>query len=198
MLKTKTKVATTKMMVFGVGDLYLGILLEEIQKVIDLPKIHKGGNPCLGITQVNDREIVALDLHQTIYGTSPSRDKGYFIITQSTDVLYGLTSANLPTMAEVPVADLRPVPAAYRDRDTLRIANQMVQVTLDKIKTSTVFLLDPNCLADLVQQFDQNALQAEYKTLMSLDCPVDALKLPVPTIADPWLVEPLQADSQEQ
>jgi chemotaxis signal transduction protein len=190
MLGTKTKVATAKIMVFSVGDLSLGVRLEGVQKVMAMPTLHKGSNSFLGVTQVEDQEIVVLDLHHTLYGSfgmgnnvmgkntignNTIGNKGYLMVVKSAQHLYGLTCLKLPTMVEIPLTDLRPVPAQYRDRDTLGIAEQMAQVTLDKNTVSMLFLLDPNCLTDLVQQYDQEKLQQEYEALNALQSPVDDL-----------------------
>jgi chemotaxis signal transduction protein len=203
MLNVKAKVATTKMMIFGVGDLYLGIDLASVQKVLNLPMIHKGHNPCLGITQVDNHPIVALDLYQTLYGQDSNTTKGYFILTQQGgEVTYGLMVAQLPTMIEIPLADFHPLPTTYRVRDTLRIASQMAQVQIDKTTVSaTVFILDWACLNELAQQIDPMALQAEYEHLSGLlhhpvdladvavDLESDLESLTLPN-DDPWL-EPL-------
>jgi chemotaxis signal transduction protein len=186
MLGTKTKAtATLKIMVFKVENLFLGIKLESVQKVIAMPTVHKGGNSFLGVAQVDDRQIVVIDLYHTIYGVSVQQEKGYFIVVKADDKLYGLTTATLPTMAQVPLTDLCPVPAEYRDRDTLGIADQMAQVALDKNQVSTVFLLDPMRLTDLVQQFDRDSMAQEYKTLTSVQFPTEVLDLPMPPSADP-------------
>lgn len=186
MLGTKTKVtATLKMMVFKVENLFLGIELESIQKVVAMPTIHKGGNSLLGVTQVEDRQIVVLDLYHTIYGVSAQQGKGYFIIVKAGDKRYGLTTATLPTMAQIPLTDFCPVPAEYRDRDTLGIADRMAQVALDKNQVTTVFLLDPMRLTDLVRQFDRESMEQEYQTLTSVQFPTEVLDLPMPPSADP-------------
>lgn len=186
MLGTKTKATSTlKIMVFEVENLFLGIELESVQKVLAMPIIHKGGNSFLGVTQVEDQQIVVLDLYHTIYGASVQQGKGYFIMVKAGDKRYGLTTATLPTMAQIPLTDFCPVPAEYRDRDTLGIADRMAQVALDKNTVSTVFLLDPMRLTALVQQFDQDAMEREYQTLTSVQFPTEVLDLPVPPSADP-------------
>jgi chemotaxis signal transduction protein len=186
MLGTKTKAtAALKIMVFKVENLFLGIELESVQKVLAMPIIHKGGNSFLGVTQVEDQQIVVLDLYHTIYGVSGQQGKGYFIIVKAGDKRYGLTTATLPTMAQIPLTDFCLVPAEYRDRDTLGIADRMAQVVLDKNTVSTVFLLDPMRLTALVQQFDQSAMEREYQTLTSVRFPTEVLDLPMPPSADP-------------
>jgi chemotaxis signal transduction protein len=185
MLGTKTKaIATLKIMVFKVEELLIGLNLEGVQKVIAMPTVHKGGNPFLGVAQVEDRQIVVIDLYHTIYGTSVQQGKGYFIIVKAGDKRYGLTTATLPTMAQVPLTDFCPVPAEYRDRDTLGIADRMAQVALDKNQVSTVFLLDPMRLTDLVQQFDRDSMTQEYQALTSVQFPTEVLDLPIPPSAD--------------
>jgi chemotaxis signal transduction protein len=185
MLGTKTKAtAALKVMVFKVEELFIGLKLEGVQKVVAMPTVHKGGNPFLGVAQVEDQQMVVIDLYHTIYGVSLQQGKGYFIIVKAGDKRYGLTTATLPTMAQIPLTDLCPVPAEYRDRDTLGIADRMAQVALDKNQVATVFMLDPMRLTELVQQFDRDSMEREYQTLTSVQFPTEVLDLPMPPSAD--------------
>jgi chemotaxis signal transduction protein len=150
MLATKAKIATLRTLIFSVGELYLAVRLEGVKKVIPMPKIFKSGNKLLGITQADNQEVIVVDLYQRIYGQSATQTHGFLIVVQAENTLYGITAEVLPTMREIPLTEFHPVPPDYRDRDSLGIAEQMVQVTLDNKQVVTAFLLDPAHLRDLM------------------------------------------------
>ncbi|MGB8698482.1 MAG: chemotaxis protein CheW [Thermosynechococcaceae cyanobacterium] len=155
MLGTPVKSTALKILIFTVGDLHLGIRLDSVQKVVGMPSIVKSGNKFLGIAQIDGQELVVLDLFHNIYGYSANQQKGYFIVTKSDRQVYGIPTASLPTMKDIPATDFHPVPAEYRDRDTLGIAEQMAQVTLEKMQVATLFLLDPDRLMNLIKPLAQ-------------------------------------------
>jgi chemotaxis signal transduction protein len=94
------------------------------------------------ITTYEDQEVVVIDLYKQIYNQEVNLTKGFLVIFAGKYSLYGLTIAALPNVEDVPVHKLQPVPAEYRDRDTLGIASHMMQVSIKKSDPQTVFLLD--------------------------------------------------------
>lgn len=149
MLVTKAKIATLRTLIFSVGQLHLAIRLEGVKKVLPMPEIFKSGNKLLGLTQVDQQEVIVIDLYQKIYGQPAAQTRGFLIVVQAESSRYGMTAEILPTMKEIPLTDFHPVPPDYRDRDSLGIAEQMVQVTLDNKQVVTAFLLDPAHLRSL-------------------------------------------------
>jgi chemotaxis signal transduction protein len=147
----KPKTATLKVLLFSLGHLYLAIRLEGVQKVIPMPEVIKSGAKRLGVAHFEDREAIVLDLFQTIYDRSATKGNGYLVVLETDQNLYGITVPTLPMMKEIPVADFRPVPADYRDRDALGIAEQMTQIALNPTQDVTVLLLDPQRLLNLVR-----------------------------------------------
>ena len=146
----KPKIATLKVLLFPLGHLYLAIRLEGVQKVIPMPTVIKSGAKPLGITYFENQEVIVLDLFQTIYNRSAQRGDGFLVMLQTEQNLYGITVPTLPIMKEVPIADFHPIPADFRDRDALGIADQMTQIFLSPTQEVTLLLLDPQRLLNLV------------------------------------------------
>jgi purine-binding chemotaxis protein CheW len=115
-------------------------------RIIPLPQIHRSGNKLLGITTYEDQEVLVIDLYKQIYNQETNLTKGFLVIFAGKYSLYGLTITALPNVEDVPVHKLQPVPAEYRDRDTLGIASHMMQVSIKKSDPQTVFLLDSELL----------------------------------------------------
>lgn len=148
MLLNKVKEATIKILVFPIGKLHLAAKLDGVIKVIRMPEIFKSGDKLLGIANFEDQEVIVVDIHEKIYGQSVSKAKGFLVIIQNTKNLCGITVPSLPTIKEIPLSALQPLPNEYRDRDTLGIASHIAQVPMDKDKDTmqTAFLLDAELL----------------------------------------------------
>jgi purine-binding chemotaxis protein CheW len=147
MLSNKKKQETLKFLIFSMGDLNLAMGIDSVVRIIPLPQIHRSGDKLLGITTYEDQEVLVIDLYKRIYGQKTNITKGFLVIFSGINSLYGITIAALPNVEDVPVQNLQPVPAEYRDRDTLGIASHMMQVSLKKfIEPQTVFVLDSELL----------------------------------------------------
>jgi len=147
MLSNKKKQETLKFLIFSMGDLNLAMGIDSVIRIIPLPKIHRSGDKLLGISTYEGREVLVIDLYKKIYGQEINLAKGFLVIFSGINSLYGITIATLPNVEDVPVQNLQPVPAEYRDRDTLGIASHMMQVSFKKFaEPQTVFLLDIDLL----------------------------------------------------
>ena len=146
MLSNKKKEETLKFLIFTMGDLNLAMGIDSVVRIIPLPKIYRSGDKLLGITNYEDQEVLVIDLYKQIYSQETNLTKGFLVIFAGKHSLYGLTIAALPNVEDVPVHKLQPVPAEYRDRDTLGIASHMMQVSIKKSEPQTVFLLDSELL----------------------------------------------------
>ncbi len=144
------RLTTVKLLIFPVGNLWLSLALEGVKKVIPRPEIIKGRQPYLGLCYFENQEVTVIDLSQKILGQAFRSDKSYLIVVQSPKGLYGITVTKLPLMRDVPSNQLHPVPAEYRERDTLNIASHMLQVSLQPNQAETVFLLDEKRLIELI------------------------------------------------
>jgi chemotaxis signal transduction protein len=156
----KQHLATMKVLVFSLGDLFLALRLEGVQKVMKMPQIFKSGDKFLGITQWEGKDVLVLDLYRHIYGTPAAQDKGHLIIVRTTTTFFGLAVDTVPTMVDIPLAEICPVSAEFRNRDTLGIAESMVQVALGKQEKQMAFLLDFSLLLQLA-----NTVQAEVSQI---------------------------------
>ncbi len=144
------RLTSLKLLIFPLGNLWLSLPLEGVRKVIPRPEIIKGRQKYLGLCYFEDQEVTVIDLHQKILEEEFLSGKSYLIVVHSPKGLYGITVANLPVMRDVALEQLHPVPAEYRERDTLRIASHMMQVNLKPDKAETVFLLDENRLIEMI------------------------------------------------
>lgn len=108
-----------------------------VVKVIRTPEIFKSGQRALGIAHFEGREVVVVDLHQKIYGSTNVQYEKYVVITEVADQLYGILVTQLPTLVTIPWTELKPLPAEYRQRDPLGIASHVASIA-----QGTVFLVD--------------------------------------------------------
>ncbi len=144
------RLTTLKLLIFPLGNLWLSLNLERVKKIIPRPEITKGRQKYLGVCYFENQEVTVIDLYQKVLGGELPSGKSYLIVVQSPKGLYGLSVGNLPIMRDVPSDQLHPVPAEYRERDTLQIASHMMQIQLQANQTATVFLLDENRLIEMV------------------------------------------------
>ncbi|MBW4522694.1 MAG: chemotaxis protein CheW [Scytolyngbya sp. HA4215-MV1] len=146
MKKLQTRTPTLKVLVIPVQNLSLALKLEGVQKVVPTPQIFKSGEKTLGVAHFEDREAIVVDLHHKIFGAPSSQPERYVVLVQATDQqLYGIPTTTLPTLQELPLESLNPLPADYRDRDTLGIASHTVALPQQDTE-QTLFLLDPDRL----------------------------------------------------
>jgi len=154
-MKTKVKVATAKTLIFPIGELFLAVYLDAVERVVRLPEIFKSGQKLLGVAQVGDAEIIILDLHQKVYGIPSKSPVSHIIILKTTGKIsaqtkFGIPVSTLPEISDVLQSEIRPLPETYRHEDTLGIASHIFTVS-KKDKTMTAFLLPPESLLDLFQ-----------------------------------------------
>jgi purine-binding chemotaxis protein CheW len=156
MLKTKTKEATQKLLMFALQHLNVAIRLDDVVKVIPIPEIFRSGDKTLGLANFEDREVLVIDLSHEIFGTASTNPGRYLVVMQGDrQELFGVPVPGLPTMRDVAVSAVRPIPSDYRDRDALGIASHMVQVPSGEA-TQTAFLLSTDKLIEIVRRQSQS------------------------------------------
>jgi len=133
----RPKEETLPVLVFPFKDLHLALRLEGVQKVIRKPEIFRSGQKPLGMAHFEDQEAIVIDLHQKIYGCPNSQPEGHLVIVRSESQFYGIPVATLPTMMAIGVSTLRPLPAEYRDRDTLGIASHIATIPQSSVLQNT-------------------------------------------------------------
>lgn len=150
MVQTQTQSSTLKVLAFPLGNLYLGLRLDLVQKIIPTPEIFKSGQKPLGIAHFDDQEVIILDPYQKLYRCPNPHEASYVVIIQNArQDLYGIPVTIVPTLRELPLSTLRLLPPAYRKGDTLGIASHVALVP-DGERTWTIFVLDPDRLYSAV------------------------------------------------
>jgi chemotaxis signal transduction protein len=135
-----------KALMVQIKDLKLAIPLDILVKVIRTPSsIFKSGDKWMGMTQLDQDSLLVLDLYRKIYGTdNPTPVENLVIVRDRQDSLtqlLGIPVSHLPSMISFPADSLKPIPADYRNIDTLGIASHMV-VLNPAINPDTIFILD--------------------------------------------------------
>jgi chemotaxis signal transduction protein len=154
--KPAPKSPSIKALRIEIENLQLVLPLEILVKVIPTPTVYKSGNKWLGMSHLDREGLLVLDLHRKIYGIDTPQTTANLVIVQDPtspiDRLFGIPVSILPTMISLSQDQLQPLPADYRDRDTLGLASHMV-ITEQGDQSETLFLLDPDRLFSL--SFDQ-------------------------------------------
>ena len=144
--QTPAAVKHLKLVVFPVGKLNLALPIETVVKVVNRASIHGSGLNAVGITHIDDREIIVLDLHQRLFNVPPKIIARYLLIGQNPlGERFGIPVDNTPSLMEVPLPAIRQLPDTYRRADTLKIADR-VAVIQQNSASMTLFLVDVNCL----------------------------------------------------
>ncbi len=143
---TKNRTPVLKVLVLPIHTLHVALSLETVEKVMPMPTIFKSGQTVLGLTHVDQQEAIVVDLHQKIFGTPSPQSAKYVVITRDRhQQAYAIPSLSLPSLQDLPLERLQPIPPDYRDRDSLGIASHILPPA-DGDSAPTLFLLDLNLL----------------------------------------------------
>jgi chemotaxis signal transduction protein len=119
--------------------LTFAVAIGQVQRILNQAVVLSSGINPVGL--VADQEITIIDLHQLIFG-APLTESGYLVVLRSqTQGLFGIPIVKSPTLAELDPANLKPLPASYREMDTLGIASHVGKAESDEGQ-QTVFILD--------------------------------------------------------
>ncbi|AFY77713.1 chemotaxis signal transduction protein [Pleurocapsa sp. PCC 7327] len=134
-----------KLLTFSVGKLNVALPVDLVKKVVNYTPIYGSGLSHLGVARIDDREITVVDLHKRLFNASqliPSGSRGYLIIARnSVGESFGILVGQAPSLHDVPISQIRALPASYRRADTLEIASH-VTVISHKEESLTVFILE--------------------------------------------------------
>ncbi|MBD1995049.1 chemotaxis protein CheW [Leptolyngbya sp. FACHB-541] len=143
---------------FSIGSLKLALRIEAVYKVLKQTPIYgtecnpssNGDRNSIGIAHVGDREVTVLDLQQRLFHrdrrSETSLDNRYLVIAQTeAGKLCGIPVEAVPTLMEVPLSTIRPLPDSYRHAANLEIVSH-VAVLPQAESSLTLFLLDANQL----------------------------------------------------
>jgi chemotaxis signal transduction protein len=150
MLTTKAERATTKLLIYSVGKLYVAVPLDEVIKVIRTPEIFQSGEKTLGMAYFEGSEVLVVDLHREIFGNSTPSSRYLIVMRGEAQDLYGIPVSGLPIMKDVLLKNVHPITSEYRDRDTLGVASHMVQIPIAK-EVQTIFLLSSEKLLKIIR-----------------------------------------------
>lgn len=133
-----------ELVVFTVGNLKLALQIELIYKVAYYKPVHGSGLNPVGIAHVDDFEVTVINLHQRLFKASPAEGAAtcLVVIQSMTGELYGIPTADTPTLLEIPLSTIRVLPESYRRADTLGIASHVAVVPQPDSTTVTIFLID--------------------------------------------------------
>ena len=150
--QAQAAVESTKVIVFGIGDVNLALPVSSLYKVVNQVPIYGSGLNGVGIAHIGDREVTVVDLQRQLFQSSHPTDannpnKGsYLVIFKNPQgSLYGIPVAVVPTLMELPQSSIRVLPEAYRHADVFGFATH-VAVISETEPPMTIFLLDVNQL----------------------------------------------------
>jgi chemotaxis signal transduction protein len=134
-------------LIFSVGKLNLALPVDIVKKIINYTTVYSSGLNHMGVAQIDDREVTIVDLHKRLFDVSQqslSQKRVYIIVARnSLGESFGILVGAAPTLQDVPMSQIRALPASYRQADTLEIASHVTVIT-QKNESMTVFLLDPD------------------------------------------------------
>lgn len=141
--------ALLQLLTFKVGTLNLAFPIQSVYKVTHYEAVYGTGLGNVGITQIDNLEVMVVDLHQRVLksdsANQPKTDPCLIIVQGQSKEFCGVPADNTPTLLEIPPAMVRVLPEAYRRADTLDIASH-VAVTSHENTKLTIFVLDVNQL----------------------------------------------------
>lgn len=123
-------------------SLYLGVPIEQVARIVRYGAVHGSGQTLAGVATVGEQQVTILDLRQTVFCV-PSQQTNFLVILKSAAAeLIGIPVAQSPALVDVPIADLRILPATYRQLDTLGMASHVSVAETEEEGRQTIFLLD--------------------------------------------------------
>ncbi|MEL6381375.1 MAG: chemotaxis protein CheW [Cyanobacteria bacterium J06626_18] len=148
--KRQPTVPPLQLLTFKVGTLTLALPLQSIYKVTYYKAIYSNGLNAVGVTQMDDHDVTVIDLHQHLFKSplpSPAATTRpcLIVVQDPNQELHGLLTAGAPTLIDMPPANIRVLPEAYRRADTLGIASHVAIAPQGDTKL-TIFLLDMGLL----------------------------------------------------
>ncbi len=147
--KSQTTKGKIKLLVFTINNLYTGIHIDSVEKIINCSTIYSSGMNDYGIITLDNQEITVIDLHKRLFNQpqifSQDEKKYLLLAHNSISETFGIIIKQTPSLFDIDLSNVRVLPESYRRADTLKIASH---VTIIKQKESekdqTIFILDPD------------------------------------------------------
>ena len=153
-----------KLVTFSIGRLTLALPMVSISRVINMPEVFSSGLSAVGVATLNRLQLTIIDLHHQLFkqpAPNSGEQRGYLIILPSpADHPIGIPTLATPTLVDVPERDIRILPAAYRQADTLSIASHIARITTESGGKQSIFLLD---VAAVLEQIQRSGLALQGK-----------------------------------
>ncbi|MBT9315442.1 chemotaxis protein CheW [Leptothoe spongobia] len=147
MTQVSTKATQTlRLIVMSLGQLTVACNIETVYKVVKRSQIHGSGLGLTGMIHLDGQDVIVVDLHRKLFQVPISEKQGYFVIVknQAADLI-AIPVATSPNLMDVLREQVRILPEAYRQSDTLDLVSH-VAVVPDGEQTLTIFVLDENTL----------------------------------------------------
>ena len=142
-------VPSTRILVFGIGNVKLALPIETISKILKQTTVYGVGLNGVGIAHIGDREVTVVDLHEQLFQSSlidAASLATYLIVVQnSKGELYGIPVTAVPALREVPLSSIRVLPPSYRDADIISSATHVCHIEQAEAPL-TIFMLDVDLL----------------------------------------------------
>ena len=146
--KSQEPEPSLQLLVFSVGTLKLSLPIQAIYRVVTQNLVHGSGLHPVGVTLINDLEVIVIDLYRRLFKSTPTESTKthcLVIVQSSSGELYGIPTPDTPELMDVPLSLLRVLPESYRRADTLDIASHVALIPLEQ-GSLTIFLIDINQL----------------------------------------------------
>lgn len=146
-IQSPTKATQTlRLIVMNLGTLTVACRIETVYKIVKRTKIHSSGLGHTGMTHLEGKSVIVVDLKRKLFQVSIPEEQGYFVVVKpQVGDLMAIPVAKSPNLMDVLQEHVRVLPESYRQSDTLEIASH-VAVVPDGEKTLTIFVLDENTL----------------------------------------------------
>ncbi len=137
----KVAPATRNVLTITFADLTLLIPIEAAAKILPLPEVRLSARKILGLTEIDQAQVILLDLHYPLYGTNNphlfgdgdlaigtnAASSGYLILLNASPQLqYGLITATLPMIQSVLIDHIEALPDTEADRALMPPNHQTV------------------------------------------------------------------------
>ncbi|MBZ8183271.1 chemotaxis protein CheW [Oscillatoria salina] len=142
--QTLSATENCKVIVFTIDSYWLALPITNVLKIINTPPLVNAKQNHLSLVHIGDRVLTILNLQQMLNLSNPEAGKiGKFllILQLTTSEIAGIPLDEPPSLLELPLAEIRPIPESYRQSTSLKIASHVALVSQEET-TQEVFLLD--------------------------------------------------------
>lgn len=145
-IASKASNSLLKIIVFNIKNLTLSLPVDQVKKVIKKSTVYGSGLTHVNLAHIGEQEVTVVDLHQKLFKVSKresNNSKEYLIITKSlSNEPLGIVVTETPILMDIPLAQIRKIPNAYRHADTLGIASHVAIIPQKNESSQTIFILD--------------------------------------------------------